>query len=252
MTKTPKATTKTPRWEDYPRPSIAVDLAVLTVHLQERISRNGRKQLPVPTLRVLLVQRGEDPFRDRWALPGGFLRPKETLEEAAERELAEETGLKGMRPHLHPLRTYSDIGRDPRGWVLSAAYRALVRTGEAPPLAGSDASAARWCPVAEAQGLTLAFDHGRILADALDEVALQATSTLVVREFLPETFVLAELDQVLRCLAPGRYDEQLPNLRRKVLAKGVLEPTGQSEPRYSQRPAQLFRFTGTIPDTRIF
>ncbi len=137
---------------DHTKAAITVDLVILTV-------RNSR-------LKVLLVQRGNEPYKGKWALPGGFLQPDEDLEDAARRELHEETALDGRRFQLAQLRTYAAPGRDPRGRVLTVAYLA-VAPDLPEPTAGTDARRAKWKAVSRVR--TLAFDHGDILRDALQE-----------------------------------------------------------------------------------
>jgi 8-oxo-dGTP diphosphatase len=118
-------------------------------------------------LHVLLIQRAQEPFQDAWALPGGFVDLDESLEEAAGRELAEETGVEGV--DLEQLQTYGDPNRDPRGRVISVAYCTLLPSKNIQHIqGGSDASQARWFPVDEHP--SLAFDHSKILADALNWV----------------------------------------------------------------------------------
>jgi 8-oxo-dGTP diphosphatase len=118
-------------------------------------------------LHVLLIQRAQEPFQGAWALPGGFVDMDESLEEAAGRELAEETGLEGV--NLEQLQTYGDPNRDPRGRVISVAYCAFLASEQTVSIQeGSDASQARWFPVDELPNL--AFDHSKILADALNWV----------------------------------------------------------------------------------
>lgn len=238
-----------PGWDAYPRPSLAADLAIFTLELVPRTSPRGRTRLPDPQFKVLLVRRGEQPHAGSWALPGGFVREQEPVERAAARELEEETGVQGVAPHLFGV--YSAPGRDPRGWVVSVAFSALVESSRLVPAGGSDAAEARWWRVDEAEHLELAFDHGRIFADAVAWVRQRVLTSLDVRQFLPETFVLAELYGVLQALVPG-YRQQPANFRRRVIARGIIEPTGEPQPRYSQRPAQLFRFTGKEPDASVF
>jgi 8-oxo-dGTP diphosphatase len=118
-------------------------------------------------LHVLLIQRAQEPFQGAWALPGGFVDMDESLEEAAGRELAEETGLEGV--NLEQLQTYGDPNRDPRGRVISVAYCAFLASEQTVSIQeGSDASQARWFPMDELPNL--AFDHSKILADALNWV----------------------------------------------------------------------------------
>ncbi|WP_031040238.1 NUDIX hydrolase [Streptomyces sp. NRRL F-5650] len=180
--------------------AVTVDLAVLTL-------RTG-------ALHVLLVERGQEPYAGRWALPGGFLLPEESAETAARRELAEETGLADVSGlHLEQLRTYSEPGRDPRMRVVSVAFAALL-PDPPEPHGGGDAAEARWVPYDQAPGL--AFDHDRILADARDRVGAKLEYTCLATAFCPREFTLGELQQVYETVWGTALDR--PNFRRKVLA----------------------------------
>ncbi|AXL87862.1 NUDIX hydrolase [Streptomyces sp. CB09001] len=187
--------------------AVTVDLAVLTL-------RAG-------ALHALLVERGQEPYAGRWALPGGFLLPEESAETAARRELAEETGLADVTGlHLEQLRTYSEPGRDPRMRVVSVAFAALL-PDPPEPHGGGDAAEARWVPYDKAVGL--AFDHDRILADARDRVGAKLEYTCLATAFCPAEFTLGELQQVYETVWGTALDR--PNFRRKVLATpGFVEP----------------------------
>ncbi|MER6524977.1 NUDIX domain-containing protein [Streptomyces sp. NPDC001508] len=209
--------------------AVTVDLAVLTV-------RAG-------ALHVLLVERGQQPYAGHWALPGGFLLPDESAETAARRELAEETGLgdiTGLR--LEQLRAYSDPGRDPRMRVVSVAFTALLP--DAPePHGGGDAAQARWLPYDAAP--PLAFDHGRILADARDRVGARLEHTCAATAFCPAVFTLGELQQVYEAVWGTTLDR--PNFRRKVLATpGFVAPAAGAARLTGGRgkPAALYRAGG--------
>lgn len=127
---------------DYERPSVATDMVIFTVTAADE---DNYRKLPQKELRLLLIQRGGHPFLGKWALPGGFVRPDETTEQAAARELSEETGVEDV--HLEQLYTFSDIGRDPRTWVMSCCYMALVDSSQLQLQAGDDASNAAWFKV---------------------------------------------------------------------------------------------------------
>ncbi|WP_345035153.1 NUDIX hydrolase [Streptomyces sannanensis] len=211
--------------------AVTVDLAVFTV-------RDGR-------LHVLLVERGQDPYAGAWALPGGFVLPRESAGQAARRELAEETGLSDevvASLHLEQLRTYSDPDRDPRMRVVSVAYTALVP--DLPePRGGGDAAQARWLPVGSYD--RLAFDHERILADARERIGAKLEYTCLATSFCPPEFTLGELRQVYETVWGTTLDR--PNFRRKVLATpGFVEPVAGAARLTGGRgkPAALYRAGG--------
>ncbi|MFE4453830.1 NUDIX domain-containing protein [Streptomyces sp. NPDC056796] len=208
--------------------AVTVDLAVFTV-------REAR-------LHVLLVERGQAPYQGRWALPGGFVLPRESAEEAARRELAEETGLTQRSVcgfHLEQLRTYSDPDRDPRMRVVSVAYAALVP--DLPePRGGGDAAHARWW---DAGGTgPLAFDHDRILSDARDRIGARLEYSCLATAFCPAEFTLGELQQVYETVWGVGLDR--PNFRRKVLATPGFVQAVDGPPRRTGgrgKPAALYR-----------
>jgi 8-oxo-dGTP diphosphatase len=202
--------------------SVTVDLVLLTI-------RQGE-------LQVLLIRRGIEPYLGRWALPGGFVRADEGLEEAAARELREETGLDPSAGHLEQLATYGAPGRDPRGRVVTVAYLALLPDLPA-PTAGSDAAGASWQP---AEGAALAFDHDRILADGVERARAKLEYTPLATAFCPPEFTVAELRAVYETVWRTRLDPR--NFHRKVTgADGFVEPTGGTVIRDRGRPAQLYR-----------
>lgn len=221
----------------YPSFAVTVDIVILTL-------RNGR-------LHVLLVQRGGEPYAGAWALPGGFKRPEETLDEAAQRELREETGVIAPK-RLAQFGAYGDPGRDPRSNVVSVAYLAVM-PDPGNLRAGTDAAAAQFWPVADAvRGLTLAFDHHRILSDAIDRAAEQLEQTDLATAFVGDTFALSELQNVYEELWQADIDPA--NFRRSLTTplpaaesvNSYVEPTGQrakASPR-GGRPPELFRAGG--------
>ena len=212
----------------FPPFAVTVDVVVLTV-------AKGR-------LQVLLVQRGVDPFAGMWAIPGGFKRPEETLDEAARRELEEETGVDGAS-FFRQFGTYGDPGRDPRMNVVTVAYVALIRD-IGTPAASTDAAAAALMPVDDALGgrLELAFDHATILRDAVERVRTDLELTGSATALLPPTFTLAELRSVYEAVWDVQFDAA--NFRKRVLAdEGWVIPTGKrARPGASGgKPAELYR-----------
>ncbi len=189
-------------------------------------------------LHVLLVCRGEAPFEGMWAIPGGFKRPTETLDEAAKRELAEETGVDAASV-LTQFGAYGDPGRDPRMNVVTTAYLAVLRDVGA-VVAGTDAAAAALIPVADVLNgkIDLAFDHLRILRDAIERVRVELNATA----FVGATFTLAELRAVYEAVWGVELDAA--NFRRSVVAQdGWVIPTGRrAQPGPAGgRPAELYR-----------
>ena len=200
------------------------------------------------TLQVLLVRRGREPFRGMWAIPGGFKRPTETLDQAAQRELAEETGVDGARL-LTQFGAYGDPGRDPRMNVVTIAYLAVVREVGA-IVAGTDAAAAALIPVADVLNhkVALAFDHRRIVRDAVERVRVDLEVSGVATAFVGPTFTLAELRAVYEAIWGVQLDAA--NFRRSIVAEDGKDdrdswviPTGRrSRPGSTGgRPAELFR-----------
>ena len=214
----------------YPPVAVTVDLVVLTIQ-EDR-------------LRALLVRRGGSPFKGRWALPGGFVQDDEDLDQAARRELEEETGLAPASFHLEQLATYGAPGRDPRMRVITVAYLTLT-PDLPPPTAGSDAAAARWTDVDQvlADPRRLAFDHHRILSDGVERARSKLEYTPLATAFCPADFTVAELRRVYEVVWGTPLDPR--NFHRKVTGTpGFLEPTGTSTTRDGGRPAQLFRSGG--------
>ena len=208
----------------YPPFAVAVDLVILTIRGED--------------LTVLLVTRGEAPFRGKLALPGGFVRPGEGLGEAAARELAEEAGLAAGTVHLEQLASYGAPDRDPRMRVVTVAYLAMA-PGMPEPRPGTDAAGASWVPVGAASGQALAFDHGQILADAVERARAKLEYTPLAATFCPATFTVAQLRRVYEIVWGTGLDPR--NFHRKVTGTpGFVTPAGSATAGERGRPAQLY------------
>ena len=195
-------------------------------------------------LKVLLIQRGRPPYEGAWALPGGFVEPDEDLDSAAARELLEETGISHERSRLRQLGTYGDPARDPRMRVVTVAYGAIVARLAEVPRGGSDAAHAALVPVADVQSdrLLLAFDHRRIIDDAVDRLRADLETTNIAHSFCPPEFTIRELREVYETIWQTEFDSG--NFQRKVTQrKGFITPTGGRVPSSDKggRPATLWR-----------
>jgi 8-oxo-dGTP diphosphatase len=200
---------------------VTVDTVIFTIH-------SG-------TLKVLLVKRGIPPFAGQFAIPGGFVHEDESLDNAARRELQEETGVSDV--YLEQLYSFGEPGRDPRGRVITVAYFALISAAHSPLRAGTDAAEATWWPVS---GLPpLAFDHGQILAYALERLRNKLEYTTVGFQLLPEKFTLSELQEVYEAILGKTLDKR--NFRRKLALLKILKPVAEYR-RGGRRPARLYRF----------
>lgn len=194
-------------------------------------------------LQTLLWHRREEPYAGRWALPGGYLAPGESLEASVRRHLREKVGLARVA-HLEQLGTRSEPERDPRGWTVTTAYLALVGPDQAVEVPPDTA----W--QAATEPLPLAFDHDELLAAGIDRLRGKLTYSNIAFALVPEVFTLAEL-RTAYAAALG-HDVSATNLRRVLQRAGLLEATGEHRPpgRAGGRPAELFRFTQrelTIP-----
>src|SRR6476469_10567484 len=212
----------------FPAFAVTVDVVILT--MSEGL------------LHVLLVRRGEEPFEGKWAIPGGFKRPAETLDEAAKRELAEETGVDAASL-LAQFGAYGDPERDPRMNVVTIGYLAVLRDVGA-VAGGSDAAAAALIPVSDVlKGkVDLAFDHVHIVRDAIDRVRSELELTGIAAAFVGPTFTLAELRAVYEAVWGVQLDAA--NFRRSIVAEdGWVIPTGRrAQPGASGgKPAELYR-----------
>lgn len=186
-------------------------------------------------LRVLLIQRALTPFKSKWALPGGFVLPNETLDAAAQRELEEETGVKNV--FIEQLYTFGALDRDPRGRIISVAYYALVNLQIHPPTAASDAEAAQWFSIKELP--SLAFDHAQILDMAIQRLDAKVRYQPIGFELLPPKFTLSELQNLYETIVGKKLNRR--NFRAKFLKMGILEQL-EKQKNVSHRPAFLYKF----------
>lgn len=206
----------------YPRAALTVDCVVFG--------------LDEGDLKVLLIERGLEPFKGRWALPGGFVRVDETLDAAARRELQEEAGLSNV--FLEQLYTFGAVERDPRERVVSVGYYALVKLSEHEARAATDAANAKWFPVSRVP--KLAFDHADILGTAVERLKSKVRYQPIGFELLPPKFTLSQLQHLYEAVLGVELDKR--NFRKKVLSFGLLVPLKQTQMVGRHRPAQLFRF----------
>lgn len=207
----------------FDRPSVTVDVVIFS--------------LIDDHLKVLLVRRKQWPFQGMWAIPGGFVQMNESLQEAAERELGEETGVKDV--YIEQLYTFGQPDRDPRTRVITVAYFAIVPADAITHHeAGSDAEETAWHDMDALP--ELAFDHRKILEYALTRLRYKLEYTTVGFELLPNVFTLSELQHAYELILGEALDKR--NFRRKILSADILEDTGEKSREGEGRPAQLFRY----------
>ncbi len=207
---------------EYPRPALTVDCVVFGLDDED--------------LKVLLIERDLEPFAGTWAIPGGFVHVDETVEQAARRELEEETGLKNV--YLEQLYTFSALDRDPRERVVTVAHYALANIHDHEVRAATDARNAAWFPVAELP--TVAFDHEKILEVALKRLKGKVRYQPIGFELLPEKFTLTQLQRLYETILEKELDKR--NFRRKVLSFGFVEETDEIQKDVAHRAARLYRF----------
>lgn len=185
-------------------------------------------------IKVLLIQRGIDPFKGKWALPGGFMQIDESAGECAKRELREETGLENAS--VEQFYTFTDINRDPRERVITIAHYALVRLSEVK--GGDDAASARW--FAQDEIPSLAFDHDRILRMALNRLKERICFEPIGFELLPEVFTMTELQNLYEAILGVKFDRR--NFYNKMLKLGILTEAEPRPANASRRIPVKYRF----------
>jgi ADP-ribose pyrophosphatase len=207
----------------YPHPALTTDIVLFTLRRQQ--------------LELLLIRRADDPYRDCWALPGGFVGIEEDLEACALRELKEETGITGV--YLEQLYTFGGPARDPRERVISVAYYALVPPDRVSIRAASDAKEVAWFPMKQLP--VLAFDHEAIVSMAHQRLAAKLNYSTIALQFMPGKFTLSELQQVFETILGSSLDKR--NFRKRVMALGCIRNTGEHRRNGNHRPAQLYTVT---------
>jgi 8-oxo-dGTP diphosphatase len=206
---------------EYPHPAVTTDIVIFTI-------RDGR-------LKLLLIRRGAEPFKGKWALPGGFVGIDESLEDGARRELEEETGVSGV--WLEQLYSFGAPDRDPRERVITVAYYALIPSDRLEIRAATDAEAVGWFAMEELP--ELAFDHPKIVAMAQERLAAKLDYSTIAFQFMPARFTLSELQRVYEIILGEEIDKR--NFRKWVLALEQIEETGEQRREGAHRPAMLYR-----------
>lgn len=209
---------------EYERPGLTVDCVIFGLDLEEE------------SLKVMLIERDIEPFKGMWAIPGGFVHGGESLMEAATRELREETGI--IDVFLEQLYTFGDPGRDPRGWVVSVAYYALVSPEQHSVHAATDARQARWFPVTTLP--RLAFDHTEILGTALGRIRGKLTYAPIGFELLPNKFTIKQLQKLYEIVLGRKLDNR--NFRKKIFGMDVLRELDEMQKGVPHRAARLYKF----------
>ena len=212
-----------PQTYDYPRPGLTVDCVVFGIDVQI-------------DLKALLIQRQTPPFQHQWALPGGFVRMDESLEEAARRELQEETGVQGI--FLEQLHAFGDLGRDPRDRIISVAYYALINLIDYPLQATTDAEDTAWYSVENLP--SLAFDHAQILQQAIQRLQGKVRYEPIGFELLPQKFTLTQIQQLYETILGHPLDKR--NFRKKLLKMDLLIPLNERQTGVAHRAARLYQF----------
>jgi 8-oxo-dGTP diphosphatase len=213
---------------EFARPALTVDVVVFALDEED--------------LQVMLVERDLKPFAGQWALPGGFVRVDESLEDAARRELEEETGLKNI--FLEQLYTFGDLNRDPRERVVTVAYYALVNFEGHDVHASTDARNAAWFAVNDLP--KLAFDHEKILKTAHERLRGKVRYQPIGFELLPEKFTLRQLQHLYEVILDRELDKR--NFRKKVLGMEIVKETNEIEKDVAHRAARLYRFDKRMYD----
>lgn len=208
--------------EHYEKPSVAVDLLIFTIEEE--------------ALKVLLIKRAEHPYKEHFALPGVFVKLEESVDEAAQRALYEETSLENI--YLEQLYTFGDLNRDPRMRVISIAYMALVPRGKLQPAAGSRVSDIGWFSVNDLGKENLAFDHGKIIQCATERIKNKAEYTTIVFQLMPKEFTLPELQKAYEIVLEKPLYKA--NFRKKIMP--MVRETGNMRTGKNHRPSKYYKY----------
>lgn len=206
----------------YARPALTVDCVVFGLDKDE--------------LKLLLIERGGEPFKGSWAIPGGFVDMDETPEEAAIRELEEETGLRNI--FLEQLYTFGKVDRDPRERVVSVAHYALVNIEGQKLKAASDAANAAWFSLSDLP--ELAFDHDEIIQVAIERLRGKVLYQPIGFELLPKKFPLSQLQRMYELILEKQIDKR--NFRKKILKMDILIELNEIQQDVAHRAARLYSF----------
>jgi len=209
----------------FPKPSVTVDVVIFTIKNND--------------LKVLLVKRDLNPFKGKWALPGGFAHVNESLDVAAKRELEEETGVREV--YLEQLYTFGDVKRDPRGRVITVTYMALINSEQLKLKASTDVSDVQWFSVSKPP--YLAFDHKNIINYSLKRLKWKFEYTTVGFSLLPKKFVLSELQKIYEIVFNKKFDKR--NFAKKLLSLNILKEEGIKKG-VSYRPPMLYSLKKNI------
>lgn len=206
---------------EYPHPAVTTDIVIFTIRDKQ--------------LKLLQIMRGGEPYKGKWALPGGFVQLDEDLESGARRELSEETGISGV--YLEQLYTFGSVDRDPRERVITVAYYALIPSDKIELRAATDAEAVGWFSMDELP--KLAFDHKKIVDMAHERLVAKLDYSTIAFKFMPEEFTLSELQDVYEIILREEMDRR--NFRKWMLALDQIVETGGERREGAHRPAKLYR-----------
>lgn len=212
---------------NFKKPSVTADIVIFTIKDND--------------LKILLIKRNLAPFKNSWAIPGGFVRIDESLEDAAKRELEEETGIRDI--YLEQLYTFGNTNRDPRGRVITVAHMALINSEKIKLSASTDASDARWFSIKKIP--SLAFDHKNILDYSLKRLRWKLEYTPLVFSLLPKTFTISQIQKIYEIVFNKEFDKR--NFAKKIISLNILKEEGIKK-HVAHRPPMLYSLKKNISD----